>query len=320
MSADFARLDISDWRHVRTEIGGQGENRWYQRPGSPRGPEGEWLFKPARIHNDGSRQGGDWSEKVAKEVADLLGVPAAQVELARRGSIEGCLSRQVRDVTWDLITGRIWMDADQAVDYVSANANRSRRKKASIGYNLPNIHKSLRDVGPPPGFPRVTLMSGWDVFTGVLLLDAIIANQDRHEENWGVLRSSFGPEQARLAPVFDQEGGLGYQLTDTRRQLLLESTNGAFTKFVERGVAARLTDRTSGKPLTLLGASSWALQRVSPGVKEHWLGTVDAVSRPVIEQLFASAGVMSEVERRFASEVIAANVERIQREHRRPGF
>src|SRR6266568_7480059 len=47
-----------------------------------------WLFKFTREHT-----GEDWSEKIASEVAVVLGVPAAKVELAEFMGKRGCASR-----------------------------------------------------------------------------------------------------------------------------------------------------------------------------------------------------------------------------------
>ena len=42
-------------------------------------------------------------------------------------------------------------------------------------------------------------------FVGYVLLDAWIANQDRHHENWGALRHG---DELRLAPTFDHGASL----------------------------------------------------------------------------------------------------------------
>lgn len=319
MDIAFTRIDISQWRFVRTEQAGQGENDWYHRPGTPPGPRGEWLFKPVKFHGRNERQGGDWSEKAASELAKVLGVPAAEVELAARGQEEGCISRQVRDESWELVMGKIWMHYSQDIDYWSENANKPiRRGKASQGYTLQNIKRSLEGVGPPPGYPELESMSAWDVFSGYLLLDAIIANQDRHEENWAVLRSAFGPEQARLAPTFDQEGGLGYQLTDQRRQEHLDGRRLPVSEWAARGKAARFWQPTGAGQLSLVDAFGWAITRVSASVADFWLDKVEQLTPGRVGSVFERLTVMSEAQTRFASALVQANVERIQREHRRP--
>ena len=53
-----------------------------------------WLFKPVKTHQNGHRQGEDWSEKAAAELATRLAIPCAQVELAVRGELEGSIDRK----------------------------------------------------------------------------------------------------------------------------------------------------------------------------------------------------------------------------------
>ena len=72
-------------------------------------------------------------------------------------------------------------------------------------------------IGLPPGFtPEVNIVTATDVFIGYLLLDALIANTDRHHANWGILLRPSQGEFARpgCAPTFDHASSLGRELTD----------------------------------------------------------------------------------------------------------
>ncbi len=62
----------------------------------------------------------------------------------------------------------------------------------------------LQKLAPPspewcPNLPD-GIHSALDVFVGYLMLDAWIANQDRHHENWGAISLNDG---LHLAPTFD---------------------------------------------------------------------------------------------------------------------
>jgi hypothetical protein len=59
--------------------------------------------------------------------------------------------------------------------------------------------------------------SAADVFVGYILLDALVANQDRHHENWAAIRDC----ELRLAPTFDHGSGLARNLTDDKRRIHL---------------------------------------------------------------------------------------------------
>jgi hypothetical protein len=59
--------------------------------------------------------------------------------------------------------------------------------------------------GVPPGVDTAL-----GIFVGYVMLDAWIANQDRHHENWGALQD----DQLRLAPTFDHGASLARNLSD----------------------------------------------------------------------------------------------------------
>jgi hypothetical protein len=78
----------------------------------------------------------------------------------------------------------------------------------------------------PPGTPDTPeLRTAPDLFTGYLLLDALIGNTDRHHENWAVLqRPSVDSERvAVLCPSFDHASSLGHNIRDSERDKRLNT-------------------------------------------------------------------------------------------------
>src|SRR5205807_9360721 len=76
----------------------------------------------------------------------------------------------------------------------------------------------VAELNPPPeawmrGVPA-GIQSALDVFIGYVMLDAWIANQDRHHENWGAL---WDGNALRLAPTFDHGAALARNLLDSER-------------------------------------------------------------------------------------------------------
>lgn len=93
-------LDASAWAVAGLETDGKTEHLWLERPMDPR----PWLFKAVTRHGD-RRQGEDWVEKAACSLAEVLEVPHASVELARRGDSEGCVVRDVKSHQWQWYSG-----------------------------------------------------------------------------------------------------------------------------------------------------------------------------------------------------------------------
>ena len=79
-------------------------------------------------------------------------------------------------------------------------------------------------------------MSAFDCFAGYLLLDALIANRDRHPRNWAVMPAPPGSDaHDMLAPSFDHASGLGFGLTDRERERWLRGRG--VRAWAERGDA-----------------------------------------------------------------------------------
>src|SRR4051812_5168203 len=79
----FPIIDVSDWPWNLDEPIGSKSKLWVLNPEQRR----RWLFKERR-HDHGE----DWSEKVAAEVAELLGINHAIVEMATRDGKAGVIS------------------------------------------------------------------------------------------------------------------------------------------------------------------------------------------------------------------------------------
>ena len=162
---------MDGWALADTESSGGDEKEWL------RDLDGFlWLFKP-RTEQLGWSQGEDWAEKITAEMAQLLGVPAARVQLAQRRGRYGSISLSLRPPGWELQHGAVLL-AELLSDYAP-------RSKSRAGHTLASVQRVFSEVRPPAALPQFT---AFEAFTGYLVLDALVANQDRHEENWAVLR------------------------------------------------------------------------------------------------------------------------------------
>jgi len=300
------REDVTTWEFLRVETRGASEKVWLSEPGgSSTRPETHWLFKPATVQSNGNRQVGDWAEAVAATIADELDVPAAAARLALRGGIEGVITRNVRPVEYDMDTGRLAM-----LDRIDVHLRDSLRdRSASIGHSLDNIRRTLDGYVAPPQAASWAACTAYDVFVGYLILDALIGNGDRHEQNWSVLRarSSEGPADA-LAPAYDMEASLGFQLTDDARATRLRDP-GALESFASKGLARRFDGDLK---TSLVDLAARATQDCSEAGRARIAGLLESVGRADFEAMLARHGGVSEVTRRFAGAVLEINGRRIQ--------
>lgn len=295
MTGPFPVLDADDWPLDSTESSGGDEKQWVE------GNDGSlWLFKP-RTEQASWFQGEDWAEKITSELAVLLGVPAAQVELAVRGGRRGSLSLRLRPGGWELQHGALLL-GELLPGY-------EPRSKARSGHNLANIERVLADVRPPAVLPQ---MSAFEVFAGYLVLDALVANHDRHEENWAVLRPLPGGGEVTLAGSYDHGSALAFNLTDAKRTLGLDR-DGVPT-FCGRAMAHRF-DRHSDGQLTLVELAHRAWTLCSTSARSHWLTSVEAVTETALASAVDRIPELSDPVRKFTHVLLTTNRRRLLDEH-----
>jgi len=181
---------------------------WFNHP-----EQGNCLFKQIRPNT-----GEDWAEKIAAELAQLLGLPHANYELATWREQYGIISPNFLPKNTALIHGN-----DILAGLVSSYPR-------GQGYRL--SQHTITVVLDALSRPGLLLPFGWQAptgiteaistFVGYLLLDAWIGNGDRHHENWGfVIQQPEG--RPYLAPTYDHASCLGRELLDAKRRERLQS-------------------------------------------------------------------------------------------------
>jgi hypothetical protein len=231
----YAIFEIFGESSERVEQLGSKPKFWFRFPSGDR----RWLFKYGR-----SATGEHWAERIGAEVANLLGVPHAIVELCKFGDSYGTASPSFVRPGIDLIHGNEIL-AGRVIGY-----DRKKRFKQN-DHTFDRIVKAFYDIfpeGPQRTEALITL-------AGYLTLDALVCNVDRHHENWGILRSLSRREHAatqEIAPTFDHASSLGCELVDDKRASLLEQ--GRVAEYVSKGSGAiywKESDPKGENPLAL---------------------------------------------------------------------
>jgi len=272
--------------------------------GSHTDPTQHWLFKPAHFHQSGHRQLGDWTEMIASRIALHLDIPAAMAQLAQREGVQGVLIRNVRPDGYDMHTGRLAM-----LDHLGIGLRHSSQSgTASKGHTLENIQLTLEGLGAPPEAASWRDCSAYDAFVGHLMLDALIANQDRHEQNWSVLFSRSAENAAdALAPAYDMAASLGFQLTDQARESRLERSDG-MEAFARKGYARRFD---GDEKTSLVSFAARAYQGCTDPGRRRIERLLEAIATMEFNEFVAEDPSVSVVARRFAVSLLRINGRRI---------
>lgn len=297
----FARLDVSSWEVDRDETSGVEAKMWLLEPGAP--TKRPWLFKSVTVQ-PGYVCGEDWAEKAAAEVAGRLGIPCARVEMAQREDYLGSISADLCPLGCQMQPGGLFMQDREVEGFVPG------RVRGRPGHSLENIQRVLEDAMVPPGCALPFEATAFDVFAGYVVFDALIANRDRHEENWAVLLPIAGEGPTRLCGSYDHANSLGYNLDDAKRTARLAAPEGV-RGWCRKGTAYRFEYTPGRSPQTLVEAGVRALRLASPEAREYWPRQVEQMDEQEVTSIIERLPEMSEVARTFALGVLLENRKRV---------
>jgi len=170
--------------------------------------------------------------------------------------------------------------------------------------------------------PEIEVPLGWlpftgvedavEVFVGYLMLDAWIANTDRHHENWALV---VHPQATKhLAPSYDHAASLGAHETDKNRQdrLTTRDQGRAVPRYVARAASAFFASPTDRKPMTTLAVFR-AVDARRPEAVRAWLARLERISPQAIQGILADIPPdwMSPVAMDFALSMLTYNRQRL---------
>lgn len=286
-------VTADDWSLAGLETQGQHPHDWLKHPSRKR----TWLFKPARPARNRSL-GEDVAEKLASELARLVGIPAAPVELAIRGGVRGALVEDARLPNWELQAGRALLP-EVVPDYNPDDPGQR-------GHNIDAIQEALTRFAIPPGSMLPAAFRAFDAFAGYLVFDALIAHGDRHDRNWAVLVPPLETEYPEaLCPSFDHAASLGFTLNDeTCAQHLRD---GTIPRWASKGKAYRFEHRPGDRWQTLVDLAASATSLCGPATRGFWRERIMSVDSASVLSMVAAAPDLSETARHFTVELIMVN-------------
>jgi hypothetical protein len=261
--------------------------------------------------------GEDWAEKLACELARRIGLPHVEYDMAEEydGDIylhPGVVCPHCAPSPENLVLGnQLLLGQDPAYP------RQNHRKYKVRAYTVDAVIHCVQNIGPPSwrwiAVVPAGIATALDVFVGYVMLDAWIANQDRHHENWAAIGS---PEEKalRLAPTFDHGASLARNISDRQRKDRLESQDSGqrVAHFASRARSAFYSSASDSRTLGTLEAFDRFAQ-AAPAAARVWLDTIRGVTREEIEAIVKEVppNRMSDLARLFTLELIMANQERL---------
>ncbi|MBD8589212.1 hypothetical protein IFT92_15530 [Peribacillus simplex] len=178
-------IDVSNWLIDTTKGDGKGlrEKVWLINPLTNESA----MFKIPR-----ENRGEHWAEKVCSEIANVLDLNCARVDIAKRNDIFGCLS-------YFFVDNKHGYSHFDGGTFFPFDYDDEKNK----GYNVQLISKVLNEQSISFG-----------EFLFVIVFDALVANGDRHQDNWGITRHDIEDEKF-ISPLYDNSACLGRELNGT---------------------------------------------------------------------------------------------------------
>ena len=296
----FPIVTVSPDSSTQLEQLGTKAKFWYQFDENPKA-----LFKAGRPGT-----GENWSEKICCELARLLGLPHAEYELALWRGTKGVISPSLVPKNGRLILGNELL---AKVDTSYETAARYKTTQHILRRVIAVLQQSTIVIGTPTGWvcpPQVSDAVG--VFAGYLLLDALVCNQDRHHENWGLIAT---PENGlTLAPTFDHASSLGRNETDATRKNRLNTRDKGYSveKYVEKALSGFFENKSSTKAMSTVEAfHDCAKANVRAG--QYWLDRLYALKDSDFSDILSSipGEFISPEARDFANAMLRINRNRL---------
>ncbi len=306
-SNKFPIRNISALEKVRAEWVGTKEKDWFARSDKHWYWERDADYFLAKTGRPGS--GENWAEKVASELCHLLGLPHADYDLATYRGKKCVITPSIAPKGTRLVLGNEILGR-----YVAEYETRRRFRHRSYKLSLVIAYLCKRSIGLPlewEGNDDVSTAVG--VFSGYLMLDAWIANQDRHDENWGVVFDTYN-SQTHLAPTFDHASGFGRNENDEEREskLITRDQGRNMNNYVLRAKSAFYPSFDDTKPLTTIDAFKM-IKEADPKAARYWLEQLSRISildtRAILSKI--PKNEMTEVALEFAQKLLELNRERL---------
>ena len=281
-----------------------------------------WLLKIPRPNT-----GEHWAEKITPEIGRLIGIECAQVELAQcvdeavfehglqeardEAHVQRAAPVLLGTICKSFVPDTIATDTEcyyfhgwQILQWVVESYD-TRLRFGQRDHNIKNIMAALAHI---MGINTLNPMPRWDdIFehmASYVLLDGLVGNTDRHHENWMIACvHHYGDMWIEIMPSYDHASSLGRELTDEKRQHLLNSDG--VHRYLNAGRGAVHVDHRRKRALSPLRLAR-LLCRWRPEFTRRALDRIGSVPEDEIRTTIqrVPAEFMSDVAKEFAFQVV----------------
>ncbi|WP_157833203.1 hypothetical protein [Oceanospirillum maris] len=252
--------------------------------------------------NDIQRPGEDWAEKIVCEIANYLSIPCAQYELALNDDQYGVISDNFVKSNQSMVHG------NELIAHIMKAAGEKPVEKRNKGHKVSRVVAALHYIiqNKPLGWDSLPeIKSALDFFCGYVMLDALVSNQDRHDENWGMIISD---ESAHLAPSYDHAASLGRNESDEIRKIRMETKD--LGQRIEKYVTKSRSQLLNAKGKRVKNLELFEIFRsINKPASDAWLERLKKLTPENIKEIIEKIpnNRMSRTSKEFTLKLICAN-------------
>ncbi|HHF2898719.1 TPA: HipA domain-containing protein [Vibrio alginolyticus] len=302
---EYPIFEVHDQNFDDFEDMGTKSKFWYTDPSDKK----QYLFKSTHTEDKNGapviRCGEDWAEKISCELAEALGIPHAQYDLASHNGEMGTRSLNFSVKGDKLYFGNHLLERVEQSQKLEPKTGQKSQEVSRVALVMEKVV-----VKPPRTWENTTsIKSALDVFIGYLMFDCLISNQDRHNENWALTVNPEG--KMTLAPTFDHAASLGRNESDEnrKRRLYPEQANQSVEQYVRKSKSHFYLKGTRLK--TIEAFTEFA--KLSPKAAIEWVERLEKLECDQVNNIVSRIphSVISETAKQFCIAIIESNKKRI---------
>lgn len=152
------------------------------------------LFKYPRQHTykEGVLTGEHWAEKIASEIAKIIKIPCASIDIGVYKGEIGAMSYIIIDNNKESLLEGVQYIMKK---YPNFDTETLYDETTNTRYSLQMILECIDDIPFKTDFLKIPIF------------DCLIGNSDRHHSNWGIIVDKSG-FPLRMAPLYDNSSSL----------------------------------------------------------------------------------------------------------------
>ncbi len=172
------------------------------------------------------------------------------------------------------------------------------KQRGQTEHSYANIAGAIKQAVPEDVYEETMTQ-----FSGLLVLDALLCNTDRHHENWALLRMYGEPPEIILAPSYDHASSLGRELTDAKRDSILK--NKGIPDYVRKAHGAIFGQSQERHPESPISLVRWAMTN-TPAWFQPWIDNILQITDNEVEDILirVPSTVMSRSAKDFCREFL----------------